>query len=93
MTGGHGHEETTGTSAVNADGEVIVFCDLPHCHLDNFTISGRELAFFEEDMEAPLFSAVFGSLTVEAAKRGGSIVVCFLDGPARYERVEARHGL
>ena len=84
---------TTGTSAVNADGEVFVFCDIPHCDLDSFTISGRELAFYEDDDGPAVYTALFGKLTVEAVKRRGDLVVCFLPGPDQYQRITARHGL
>jgi hypothetical protein len=89
-----GGPETTGTSAVNADGEILVFCDIPACDLETFTISGREIALFggDED-ESPAYRAVFGPLTVAAAKLRGTLVAVFVRYPGRQQRLFARHGL
>ncbi|MCS4089804.1 hypothetical protein [Rhizobium sp. BK176] len=83
----------TGVSAVNADGEILVFCKLAPCDLDHFRISGRELAFFAGESEEPVFSDVYGALTVEAASVRGDVVVVFPSVPDRSMRVPARYGL
>lgn len=94
MTNGSEEPSVSGVSAVNANGEVLVFCELPPCDLAYFRISGREMAFFSDDEgEEPIFSGVFGRLTVETASVRGDVVVCFPGNPMRYTRVTARYGL
>jgi hypothetical protein len=83
----------TGVSAVNADGEILVFCRLTPCDLDHFRISGRELAFYAAEKEEPVFADVYGRLTVEAASVRGDVVVVFPSVPDRSIRVPARYGL
>jgi hypothetical protein len=86
-------EAVTGVSAVNADGEVLVFCKLPPCDLSYFQISGQEMTFFSEDDERAIFTEVYGQLTVDTASVRGDVVVCFAGNPTRYSRVTARYGL
>ncbi|MCV9963737.1 hypothetical protein OIU34_17825 [Pararhizobium sp. BT-229] len=86
-------EDVTGVSAVNADGEVLVFCALPPCDLSYFRISGREMSFFSDEEGEPVFAGVYGRLTVDAASVRGDVVVCFPGKPVRYARVAARYGL
>jgi hypothetical protein len=84
----------TGVSAVNAHGEVLVFCVLTPCDLSYFRITGREMAFFSDlDEEVPVFSGVFGHLTVDTASVRGDVVVCFPGNPMRYTRVTAQYGM
>jgi hypothetical protein len=93
MTANPPAEGVTGVSAVNADGEVLVFCELPPCDLTYFRISGREMAFFSDEEEVPVFAGVYGRLTVDTASVRGDVIVCFPGNPVRYVRVAARHGL
>jgi ribosomal protein L24E len=89
---GEGEEATTGISAVNHDGDILVFCDAPARNYSEFTISGRRIEFTDEDTDTP-FSRVYGTLAVETAKRRGEVVVCFMADPPVYKRATARHGL
>jgi hypothetical protein len=83
----------TGTSAVNAEGEVLVFCEGPYCDLSYFEIGdGQDMRFYTGD-DRPRFEAVFGKLTVETASVRGNVVVCFPGSPERYARVPIRYGL
>lgn len=84
---------TTGVSAVNAEGEILVFCDAGYCDLECFTIEGREMRFYAAETGEVHFSAVFGRLTVETASVRGDVVVCFAGTPVKYLRVPARYGL
>nr|WP_250807962.1 hypothetical protein [Neorhizobium tomejilense] len=85
--------DVTGVSAVNADGEVLVFCNAGYCDLAYFTIDGREMRFFTANDEAEHFAAVFGKLSVETASVRGDVVVCFPGPPDRFTRVPIRYGL
>jgi hypothetical protein len=86
-------EEITGVSAVNAVGEVLVFCNAGYCDLAYFVIRGNRIAFFAEGAADEHFSEAFGRLTVDTAALRGDLVVCFPGNPDRYMRVYARYGL
>lgn len=82
--------EYTGTSAVNARGEVLVFCGIPPRNVDSFFASGNRLTFLSDGH--PFFSETFGPLTMAVVAIRGEVLLCFAEGQ-RVERVGILHGL
>lgn len=76
-------EIITGTSAVNDDGQVIVFCADPGFLYDRYEAEGREIRIINDSRSA-FDSRAYGLLTCDAIRSGAPVYVqsIFADGSA-----------
>lgn len=67
-------QSITGTSAVNAEGKVMIFCEEVGFRFNRYSLAGREIALFNDDKDYSL-SRTYGKLTVEALESGADLYV------------------
>jgi hypothetical protein len=70
----HHHANIDGTSAVNALGEVIVFCAEPGFRWQRYQGRGDEIALVNDD-ENFEHVRIYGRLTIEALEARGDLLV------------------
>lgn len=69
-----GTEFITGTSAVNDDGCVLIFCPETDIRYDQATLADREIRL-TSSMTQDFYSRTYGLLTCEAIRAGAPIFV------------------
>lgn len=87
-------DEITGVSAVNADGQVLIFCEASFPRFEYFLIEGNAVVLVCDE-PAAMLTRTYGVTTIETVKACGFFHVQPIDlegKPLAAYRIEVAHG-